>query len=97
MECRAQRGLETLGDPNGIARVGNVVEQHCEFVSSEPRQSESSAVSRNDIGSAKARLKPARHGNEQAVGAQQTQALVHHFESIEAENKERASRWPPEA
>ena len=84
-----QCGSKTLGDANGVARIGDVVEQHRELVSAEPRQRESAAVPRDDVGSAQARLKPPRDRNEQAIGAEHAQALIHHLESIETEDEQR--------
>ena len=82
---RAERVLDPERDRVGLRGLDQAVEENRELVAAQPGQR---------VTGAQARLEPPRHGNQQIVAHQVTQAVVHELEAIEIEIERRE---PPAA
>ena len=82
----AQRGEHALGDDAGLARVGDVLEQHGELVA---------AHARHGVAGADGRVEPARDGAQQLVPDGMPERVVHDLEAVEVEEEDRAAAAGP--
>ena len=88
LERLLERDAQPLGDAHRIARVLDVVQQHVELVSTEPRQRRGRFVTRDGVGGPQARLKPSRDRHQQAIGGERPETVADHIEPVEAKSQE---------
>ena len=84
-----QTFAQPLGDANGIRGIVDIVQQHRELVTTQPRECESVASMGHGVVGSQARLQTMRDFDEQAIGDGVPEAVVHRLESIETENDQR--------
>ena len=88
LERLLERPAQPLRDAHRIARVLDVVQQHVELVSPEPRQRRGRFVTRDGVGGPQTRLKPPRDRHQETIGGERPQAVADHIEPVEAEGQE---------
>ena len=84
-----QRRPQALGHPDGVAGVGDVLQQDRELVAAEARQRDPALVRHAGGPARTGRLQPAGDRHQQAVGRQRAEAVVDRLEAIEAEDEDR--------
>ena len=79
----SQLVVDPLGHSGGVRLLGDVLEQHGEFVAAEAGQR---------VARAHARFQPARDGHQQLVARLMAQAVVDAFEPIDVQVQHREQR-----